>query len=46
MTPRWHFLRLRTEHQEHLGCDELELLIAPKLKCCMDNAAILVGLAR
>jgi len=36
---------LRVEHQEHLGRDELELFVNPKLKWGVGDAVIMVGLA-
>jgi hypothetical protein len=44
LTPCWHCLRLSAERQERLGCNELELFVDPKLKSCVGDAAISVGL--
>ena len=43
LTPRWR--RLRTERQERVGRDELELFIDPKLKHGVGDAAIPASLA-
>jgi hypothetical protein len=44
LTPRWRCLCVYTKHQEHLGRDELQLFIDPKLKHRVGDAAITVGL--
>ena len=45
LTPRWRRLRLRLriEHQEHLGRDELQLFVDVKLKCGVGDATIPIG---
>ena len=47
LTPRWRHLclRLRSERQEHLGRDELQLFIDPKLKRGVGDVAVPVGFA-
>jgi hypothetical protein len=44
LTPCWHRLCVCAEHQEHLGRDELQLFIDPKLKRCVGDVAVTVGL--